>query len=87
MPDRLRALLAGEQVSTVSEAEDGALLASVPPERVGELAAANGIVLHELSVEQRDARGGLPRADRRGDDRVSSPRTSTGRRSRSEITR
>ena len=25
---------------------------SLPPERVGELAAANGIVLHELSVER-----------------------------------
>ena len=37
---------------TVSESEDGALLASVPPERVGELAAANGIVLHELGVER-----------------------------------
>ena len=49
--ERLRALLAAESVA-VSEAEDGALLASVPPERIGELAAANGIVLHELSVEQ-----------------------------------
>ena len=49
--ERLRALLAAEKVA-VSEAEDGALLASVPPERIGELAAANGIVLHELSVEQ-----------------------------------
>jgi ABC-2 type transport system ATP-binding protein len=49
--ERLRALLAADSVA-VSEAEDGALLASVPPERIGELAAANGIVLHELSVEQ-----------------------------------
>ena len=49
--ERLRALLGAENVA-VSEAEDGALLASVPPERIGELAAANGIVLHELSVEQ-----------------------------------
>ena len=49
--ERMRALLAAESVA-VSEAEDGALLASVPPERIGELAAANGIVLHELSVEQ-----------------------------------
>ena len=49
--ERLRALLAAQDVA-VSEAEDGALLASVPPERIGELAAANGIVLHELSVEQ-----------------------------------
>jgi ABC-2 type transport system ATP-binding protein len=49
--ERLRALLAAARV-TVSEAGDGALLASVPPERIGELAAANGIVLHELSIEQ-----------------------------------
>jgi ABC-2 type transport system ATP-binding protein len=49
--ERLRALLAAESV-TVSEAEDGALLASVPPERIGELAAANQLVLHELSVER-----------------------------------
>jgi ABC-2 type transport system ATP-binding protein len=49
--ERLRALLAAESVA-VSEAEDGALLASIPPERIGELSAANGIVLHELSVEQ-----------------------------------
>ena len=48
---RLRELLAAESV-TVSEAEDGAFLASVPPERIGELAAANGVVLHELSVER-----------------------------------
>jgi ABC-2 type transport system ATP-binding protein len=48
---RLRALLAAQGV-TLSEAEDGALLASVPPERIGELAAANGLVLHELSIEQ-----------------------------------
>ena len=26
--------------------------ARVPPERIGEIAAANGIVLHELSVER-----------------------------------
>ena len=37
---------------TVSDTEDGALLVSVPPERVGELTAANGIVLHELGVER-----------------------------------
>jgi len=48
---RLRTLLAAENVA-VSEAEDGAMLASVAPERIGELAAANAIVLHELSVEQ-----------------------------------
>jgi ABC-2 type transport system ATP-binding protein len=49
--ERLRALLTAENVS-VSEAEDGALVAGVAPERVGELAAANGVVLHELSVER-----------------------------------
>ena len=49
--ERLRALLAAESV-TLSEAEDGALLAGVRPERIGEIAAANGIVLHELSVER-----------------------------------
>jgi ABC-2 type transport system ATP-binding protein len=48
---RLRALLAAEG-ATVPESEDGALRVSLPPERVGELAAANGIVLHELSVER-----------------------------------
>ena len=34
------------------DSEDGALIVSVPPERVGELTAANGIVLHELVVER-----------------------------------
>ena len=67
--ERLRELLAA-QGATVSETTTAPLAVDLPPERVGELAAANGIVLHELDVEQRDARGGLPRADRRGDDRV-----------------
>jgi ABC-2 type transport system ATP-binding protein len=49
--DRLRVLLGGHGTA-VSEAEDGALLAETPPERIGELAAANGIVLHELAVER-----------------------------------
>ena len=50
-PDgRLRGLLA-DAGHTVSEA-DGALLVDAAPERVGELAAANGVVLHELSVER-----------------------------------
>ena len=31
---------------------DGRLAVSAPPERVGEIAAANGIVLHELTVER-----------------------------------
>jgi ABC-2 type transport system ATP-binding protein len=48
---RLRELLTTEG-ATVSETEDGALLVSVPPERVGEVTAANGIVLHELGVER-----------------------------------
>jgi ABC-2 type transport system ATP-binding protein len=47
---RLRELLAGEGAK-VDEA-DGVLLVETPPERVGELAAANGIVLHELGVER-----------------------------------
>jgi ABC-2 type transport system ATP-binding protein len=47
---RLRELLAAEGVA-INEA-DGALLVDTPPERVGELAAANGIVLHELTVER-----------------------------------
>jgi ABC-2 type transport system ATP-binding protein len=51
-PDaRLRELLAGLE-ATVTDAGDGALVVSLPPERVGEVAAANGIVLHELRVEQ-----------------------------------
>jgi ABC-2 type transport system ATP-binding protein len=49
--ERLRQLLA-TQGMPVSEAEDGALLVGAPPERIGELAAANGIVLHELSAER-----------------------------------
>ncbi len=48
---RLRELLTAQGV-TVSDSEDGALLVSVAPERVGELTAANGIVLHELVVER-----------------------------------
>ena len=48
--ERLRELLVAERV-TVSEGAGGALLVDVHPERVGELAAANGIVLHELTVE------------------------------------
>jgi ABC-2 type transport system ATP-binding protein len=47
---RLRELLAAEGVA-INET-DGTLLVDTPPERVGELAAANGIVLHELTVER-----------------------------------
>jgi ABC-2 type transport system ATP-binding protein len=46
---RLRELLSAE-AGSVNEA-DGALIVDTPPERVGEVAAANGVVLHELTVE------------------------------------
>jgi ABC-2 type transport system ATP-binding protein len=48
---RLRDLLAAGGW-TVTEVGDGALAVDLAPERVGELAAANGVVLHELRVEQ-----------------------------------
>ena len=48
---RLRSLLAA-QGATVTELEDTTLVADLPPERIGELAAANNIVLHELAVER-----------------------------------
>ncbi|MDX6423156.1 MAG: type transport system ATP-binding protein [Gaiellaceae bacterium] len=48
---RLRSLLAA-QGATVTELEDTTLIADLAPERIGELAAANGIVLHELTVER-----------------------------------
>jgi ABC-2 type transport system ATP-binding protein len=47
---RLRELLGGEGAKV--DETDGVLLVETPPERVGELAAANGIVLHELGVER-----------------------------------
>ena len=47
--ERFRTLLAGAG-GAVAEA-DGALVVDLAPERVGELAAANGVVLHELTVE------------------------------------
>jgi ABC-2 type transport system ATP-binding protein len=47
---RLRELLAAEGVE-VNEA-DGVLLVDLPPERVGEIAAQHGVVLHELTVER-----------------------------------
>ena len=40
---------------------DGNLAVVAATERVGEIAAANGLVLHELTAAG-DARGGLPRA-------------------------
>jgi ABC-2 type transport system ATP-binding protein len=48
--DKLRELLVRDG-ATVADS-DGALTADLPPERIGELAAANGVVLHELVVEQ-----------------------------------
>ena len=48
---RLRPLLAAEGASVTALDEQG-LAVDLPPERVGELAAANGIVLHELTVER-----------------------------------
>jgi ABC-2 type transport system ATP-binding protein len=49
--NRLEALLADQGIDVATVA-DGRLVVVAPPERVGELAAANGIVLHELSVER-----------------------------------
>jgi ABC-2 type transport system ATP-binding protein len=46
---RLRGLLAAEGIEATEAGE--ALAVKAPPERVGELAAANGIVLHELTTE------------------------------------
>jgi ABC-2 type transport system ATP-binding protein len=48
---RLEALLVAAQVN-VHDTGDGGLAVVAPPELVGEIAAANGIVLHELSVER-----------------------------------
>ena len=47
---RLRDLLAAARVES-APLEDGVLGVAAPPERVGEVAAANGIVLHELVAE------------------------------------
>jgi ABC-2 type transport system ATP-binding protein len=49
--DRLATLLAEASIG-VTAAGDGRLAVIAPPERVGEIAAANGIVLHELTVER-----------------------------------
>jgi ABC-2 type transport system ATP-binding protein len=48
---RLAELLAARG-KTVNDLGDGALAVDAPPEQVGELAAANAVVLHELTVEQ-----------------------------------
>jgi ABC-2 type transport system ATP-binding protein len=47
---RLRELLAAEGVE-VNDA-DGVLLVDLSPERVGEIAAQHGVVLHELTIER-----------------------------------
>ncbi len=47
---RLRTVLA-EAGFDVTSAEDGSLLANAAPERVGEIAAANGVVLHQLVAD------------------------------------
>jgi ABC-2 type transport system ATP-binding protein len=47
---KLRGLLAAQGVP-VTEVGEGTLAVELAPERVGEVAAANGVVLHELSVE------------------------------------
>jgi len=47
--DRLATLLTRERFEARIVA-DGRLEVTAPPERVGEIAAANGIVLHELSI-------------------------------------
>jgi ABC-2 type transport system ATP-binding protein len=49
--DRLAELL-GEGGITATTTGDGRLSVVAPPERVGEIAAQHGIVLHELSVER-----------------------------------
>ena len=49
--DRLAALLAEASIEVATVA-DGRLAVAASPERVGELAAANGVVLHELFVER-----------------------------------
>jgi ABC-2 type transport system ATP-binding protein len=48
--ERLRERLVGAGIEAAAAA-DGELRVAAPPERVGELAATNGIVLHELRAE------------------------------------
>jgi ABC-2 type transport system ATP-binding protein len=48
---RLRQLLDAAGIAVTDGGEDGRLVAAATPEQVGELAAANGIVLHELTAE------------------------------------
>jgi ABC-2 type transport system ATP-binding protein len=49
--DRLAGLLAEANLDARAVGE-GRLAVVAPPERIGEIAAANGVVLHELSVER-----------------------------------
>ena len=49
--ERLATLLAAAEM-VVRLVGDGRLAVAAPPERIGEIAAANGVVLHELSVER-----------------------------------
>jgi ABC-2 type transport system ATP-binding protein len=48
---RFAELLTAQGIASVA-AGDGVSIAQAPPERVGEVAAANGIVLHELVAER-----------------------------------
>jgi len=49
--ERLTTLIAAAGIDC-SSLGDGALAVSAPPDRVGEIAAANGVVLHELTAER-----------------------------------
>jgi ABC-2 type transport system ATP-binding protein len=49
--DRLATLLRGANIDSTAVG-DGRLAVAGRPERVGEIAAANGVVLHELTVER-----------------------------------
>ena len=49
---RLRELLTRRGRSPSASIDGATLAGHVPPERIGEVAAANGIVLHELAVER-----------------------------------
>jgi ABC-2 type transport system ATP-binding protein len=49
--ERLASVLTGAEIG-VQAVGDGRLAVTASPERVGEIAAANGVVLHELTVER-----------------------------------
>ena len=65
--DRLAAALERAGVEAARPLGDDALGVEAPPAKVGEVAAAEGIVLHELVTDVGVARGRLPRADRGGE--------------------